>query len=114
VGFSQGTMMSLHVGLGGRSRSAPSSVVGHAGRRGAITQPSARWRWCTAATTRSFPVGACSPSLEGLGGAAFPQLWRVSHGRAQRGGGRTGDRAAFLRDALAGGSRVAPPGRRPS
>lgn len=116
VGFSQGTMMSLHVGLG---RPEPLGAI--LGLSGMLADAGAvRSRPPVALVHGShddvIPVTALFASLEALAAAGVPALWRISHGTAHsvaEDGLALG--AAFLRDAFAG--RLAgwdAPERRPS
>lgn len=107
VGFSQGTMMSLHVGL--RRAEPLGAVLGYSGYlAGAESLPAevkTRPPVCLVHGDRDevIPIQALFATTEGLAAAGVPSLWRVSAGAghtiAQDGlslGGR------FLKDALAG------------
>jgi phospholipase/carboxylesterase len=107
VGFSQGTMMSLHVGL--RRAEALGAVLGYSGMLAAPDALAAE------AKTRPpvalvhgdrddvIPVAALFMAAGGLADAGIPSLWRISRGAghtiAEDGLALGG---AFLRDALAG------------
>jgi len=107
VGFSQGTMMALHVGL---RRAEP--LAGVLGYSGMLTGPEAlkgeirsRPPVCLVHGDRDdvIPAAAAFMALDGLAGAGAPALWKISRGAghtiAEDGltlGGR------FLRDAFAG------------
>lgn len=116
VGFSQGTMMSLHVGL--RRPEPLGAVLGLSGMladAGPITSrpPVALVH---GSHDEVIPVGALFAALDGLAAAGVPALWRISHGTGHsvaEDGLALG--AAFLRDALAGRfAGWAPPERRSS
>lgn len=107
VGFSQGTMMSLHVGL--RRAEPLGAILGYSGYlAGPETLPGeVRSRPPVALVhgdrDEMIPIAALFASAEGLAAAGVPSLWRVSPGAghtiAENGlslGGR------FLKDALAG------------
>jgi phospholipase/carboxylesterase len=103
VGFSQGTMMSLHVGL--RRAEPLGAILGLSGML-ADAGP-VRSRPPVALIHGShdevIPIGALFASLEGLAAQGVPALWRISHGTGHsvsEDGLALG--AAFVRDALAG------------
>ena len=103
VGFSQGTMMSLHVGL--RRAEALGAILGLSGMLADAGPVASRPPVALVHGTADevIPVGALFASLEGLAAAGVPALWRVSHGTGHsvsEDGLALG--AAFLRDALAG------------
>jgi phospholipase/carboxylesterase len=116
VGFSQGTMMALHVGL--RRAEPLGALLGLSGMladAGPIrTRPPVAL--VHGSEDEVIPIGALFASLEGLAAQGVPALWRISHGAGHtvaEDGLALG--AAFLRDALAG--RFAgwtAPGARPS
>ncbi len=106
AGFSQGTMMALHVAA--RRRRAPACVLGYSGRLigagslrdEAVVRPPTMLIHGDADAV--VPIGALHEAVAALGAAAIPAQWHVSrgvgHGIAPDGiaiGGR------FLRDHLA-------------
>jgi phospholipase/carboxylesterase len=103
VGFSQGTMMALHVGLG-RSE-ALGAVVGFSGMLADPTPPRSVPPVLLVHGDRDevIPIGALLASTHGLASLGVPSLWRISGGAGHTiaedglalGGG-------FLRDAFAG------------
>ncbi len=107
VGFSQGTMMSLHVGL--RRPEALGAVIGYSGMlAGAETLPKeARSRPPVALVHGDrddvIPPQALLAAADGLAAAGIPSLWKLC-----RGAGHTITEeglalgARFLRDAFAG------------
>jgi phospholipase/carboxylesterase len=103
VGFSQGTMMALHVGL--RRAEPLGAVLGLSGML-ADSGP-VRSRPPVALIHGSadevIPIGALFASLDGLARQGVPALWRISHGTghsvAEDGLALGG---AFLRAAFAG------------
>jgi phospholipase/carboxylesterase len=116
VGFSQGTMMSLHVGL--RRPEPLGAILGLSGMLADAGPVSSRPPVALVHGTHDevIPVGALFASLEGLAAAGLPALWRLCHGTGHNvaeEGLELG--AAFLRDALAGRfAGWAPPARRAS
>jgi phospholipase/carboxylesterase len=84
VGFSQGTMMSLHVGL--RRKVSPAAIVGYAGRlAGADRLPeqiAARppVLLVHGDADEVIPVEALFASAHGLGAAGVHAAWHVSRG----------------------------------
>lgn len=115
VGFSQGTMMALHVGL---QRPEPiGAVIGFSGVYTGAAKPKTRppVLLVHGDQDETIPVDALFTSATGLADAGVPSLWRMSlgagHTIAEDGlalGGR------FLADAFAGKLRDwAPPSRRP-
>ena len=107
VGFSQGTMMALHVGL---RRSEPlGAILGYSGHlAGPETLPAeakSRPPVCVVHGDRDdvIPVGALLLAVQGLGAAGVGALWKISRGAAHtiaEDGMVLGGR--FLRDALGG------------
>lgn len=111
VGFSQGTMMSLHVGL--RRREPLAAIVGFSGMLADATEKASTPPVLLVHGDRDdvIPVGALFASLEGLGRLQTPAMWRVTLGAGHtiaEAGLELG--GAFLRDAFAGRFRgwVAP------
>ena len=103
VGFSQGTMMSLHVGLG---RAEPlAAIVGFSGMLADAARPKSKPPVLLVHGDRDdvIPIGALFASLQGLAASGVPALWRISGGAGhtiaedalQLGG-------QFLKDAFAG------------
>ncbi|HEX8570176.1 MAG TPA: phospholipase [Caulobacteraceae bacterium] len=117
VGFSQGTMMSLHVGL--RRPEPLAAILGYSGMLPVAEPSEVRSRPPVALVHGDrddvIPVQALFASQEGLAACGVPALWRISGGAGHtiaEGGLALG--AAFLRDAFRG--RFAgwtPPERRP-
>ena len=118
VGFSQGTMMALHVGL--RRAQALAGIVGFSGRLAAPERLAAELRsrppvlLVHGDRDEVIPVQALFASNVALADAGAPTLWRVSggtaHGIAEDGLAIGGE---FLRDAFAGRyAGWAPPERR--
>jgi phospholipase/carboxylesterase len=115
VGFSQGTMMALHVGL--RRRRAPAAIVGFSG----MLVGEGRLKEATARDARGapppillihgdqdplIPLEAMFMAAEALAGAQVPTQWHLSLGIAHgidEGGLRDG--GLFLAQALTGRSR---------
>ena len=103
VGFSQGTMMSLHVGL---SRAEPlAAVIGYSGLLADATAPASKPPVLLVHGDRDdvIPVGALLAATEGLGRHGVRTRWRISGGAGHtiaEDGLQLG--AAFLRDAFAG------------
>lgn len=107
VGFSQGTMMSLHVGL--RRPEPLAAVIGFSGLLAAPEALPAEIRSRPPVALVHgdrddvIPVQALFAALAGLSTAGVPALWRISrgvaHGIAEDGLELTG---AVLRDAFAG------------
>lgn len=107
VGFSQGTMMSLHVGL--RRRVGPACIVGYSGAL-AVPEMLAGEITCRPPvmmihgdTDDMLPVSRMHQAVQALGAAEVPVQWHVSpglgHSIDQKGlelGGR------FIADAFAG------------
>ena len=115
VGFSQGTMMALHVGL--RRREALGAVVGFSGMLADPAAPASTPPVLLVHGDRDevIPIAALLASLEGLGRTAVPALWRISlgagHTIAEDGLSLA---AVFLRDAFAGRLKGwAPPATKP-
>jgi phospholipase/carboxylesterase len=120
VGFSQGTMMSLHVGL--RRAQPLGGILGYSGQLAApealASEIKSRPPVCMIHGDRDdvIPVPALFNGIEVLGGAGVGSLWRISRGAGHtiaEDGLALG--TSFLRDAL--GGRLANwtgPGRRPS
>ncbi|MBW3618201.1 MAG: phospholipase [Proteobacteria bacterium] len=103
VGFSQGTMMSLHVGL--RRAEPLGAILGLSGMLADAGPAASRPPVALVHGSQDevIPIGALFASLEGLAAAGVPALWRISHGTGHsvsEDGLALG--AAFLRDALAG------------
>jgi phospholipase/carboxylesterase len=103
VGFSQGTMMSLHVGL--RRPQPLGAILGLSGMLADAGPVASRPPVALVHGSHDevIPVTALFASLEGLAAAGVPALWRVSHGTGHsvaEDGLALG--AEFLRDALAG------------
>ncbi len=103
VGFSQGTMMSLHVGL--RRAEPLGAILGLSGMLADAGPATSRPPVALVHGSHDevIPIGALFASLEGLAAAGVPALWRVSYGTGHsvsEDGLALG--AAFLRDALAG------------
>lgn len=103
VGFSQGTMMSLHVGL--RRTEPLGAILGLSGMLAdagpVVSRPPVAL--VHGSHDEVIPIGALFASLEGLAAAGVPALWRVSYGTGHsvsEDGLALG--AAFLADALAG------------
>ena len=103
VGFSQGTMMALHVAL---NRSEPiGAVVGFSGMLADPAPPASRPPVLLVHGDRDevIPVTALLAAIEGLGRNGVPALWRVSggtpHSIAEDGLSLAG---AFLKSAFAG------------
>lgn len=107
VGFSQGTMMALHVGL---RRAEPLGAVlgfsGHlAGPELLAAEARSRPPLCLVHGDRDdvIPVSAMLKAVEGLSAAGIPALWRISPGAghtiAEDGLSLAGQ---FLKGALAG------------
>lgn len=103
VGFSQGTMMSLHVGL--RRPEPLGAVLGLSGMLAeagpVVSRPPVAL--VHGAQDEVIPAGALFAALEGLAAAGVPALWRLCHGvghSVAEEGLALG--AAFLRDAFAG------------
>ena len=108
VGFSQGTMMSLHVGP--RRREALGAVVGFSGllaapeRLGVEIRSRAPTLLCHGDRDDRVPAQAMFAALSALGDAGAPALWRLCQGQ-----GHTIPEEAlsltakFLHDAFAGG-----------
>ena len=91
VGFSQGTMMALHVGL--RRAVAPAAIVGYSGhaRDAGRTAPAGRLRrrdqrhgrrscWSTATQDELIPVQALFHAAQALAALDVPVEWHVSAG----------------------------------
>jgi phospholipase/carboxylesterase len=107
VGFSQGTMMALHVGV--RRTEPLGAVLGYSGHLSAPeslpVEVKSRPPVCLVHGDRDdvIPVGALILAAQGLGAAGVGSLWKITRGAghtiAEEGmvlGGR------FLRDAFAG------------
>ncbi len=89
VGFSQGTMMSLHVGL--RRAVAPAAIVGYSGRL-VVPDDVAPERFATEVTSRPpvllvhgdsddlIPVQALFHAAQGLAALGVPAQWHISSG----------------------------------
>jgi phospholipase/carboxylesterase len=84
VGFSQGTMMSLHVGL--RRKIAPAAIVGYSG---ALAGPEHLLNEIQSRppvllihgdADQMIPVQALQMAANGLAAAGVPVRWHVSHG----------------------------------
>ena len=89
VGFSQGTMMALHVGL--RRRTAPAAIVGYSGL---LALPPGQGPDATAAEISArppvllvhgdqddlVPAQALFEAAEGLAALGIPAEWHLSHG----------------------------------
>ena len=84
VGFSQGTMMALHVGL--RRAQAPACIVGYSG---ALVAPEALAKEARCRPPvllihgdmdDLLPVEALFEAAQGLGAAGVPAQWHISHG----------------------------------
>lgn len=107
VGFSQGTMMSLHVGL--RRTEPLGAVLGFSGMLAAPDALAAEAKTCPPVALVHgdrddvIPVSALFMAVGGLADAGIPSLWRISRGAghtiAEDGLTLGGD---FLRDALSG------------
>ena len=105
VGFSQGTMMALHVGL--RRAEPLAAILGYSGMLPPSDPAEVKSRPPIALVhgdrDEVIPVQALFASIEGLAACATPALWRISartpHSIAQDG---LDLGAAFLRDAFAG------------
>jgi phospholipase/carboxylesterase len=119
VGFSQGTMMALHVGL---RRSEPlGAVLGYSGHLAAPeairTEVKSRPPVCLVHGDRDdvIPAGALFLAAQALGAAGVGSLWKISRGAGHtiaEDGLQLGSR--FLRDAFAGRFKGwAAPGKRP-
>jgi phospholipase/carboxylesterase len=88
VGFSQGTMMALHVGL--RRRDAPAAIVGYSGLLALPEQgPDALAREISArppvllvhgSDDDLIPAQALFAAAEGLAALSVPVEWHLSHG----------------------------------
>jgi len=107
VGFSQGTMMALHVGL--RRAEPLGAVLGFSGHLAGPdllpVEVKSRPPVCLIHGDRDdvIPVGALLLAVQGLGAAGVGSLWKISRGAAHtiaEDGMVLGGR--FLRDALAG------------
>jgi phospholipase/carboxylesterase len=105
VGFSQGTMLSLHVGL--RRPEPLAAVLGYSGMLPVAEPSEVRSRPPVALIHGDrddvIPVQALFAAQEGLALCGVPALWRISGGAAHtiaQGGLDLG--AAFLKDAFAG------------
>ena len=103
VGFSQGTMMSLHVGL--RRAEPLGAILGLSGMLADAGPIRSRPPVALVHGDRDevIPIGALFASLEGLAAANVPALWRVSPGTGHsvaEDGMELG--AVFLQAALAG------------
>lgn len=115
VGFSQGTMMALHVGL---QRAEPiGAVIGFSGLYTGAAPPKTRPPVLLVHGDQDerIPVDALLTAATGLADAGVPSLWRISlgagHTIAEDGLALGGQ---FLADAFAGKLRDwAPPSRRP-
>lgn len=104
VGFSQGTMMALHVGLG--RREPLGAIVGFSGMLADAGAIASRPPIALIHGDRDevIPVQALFAALEGLGAAGASVLWRVSRGLGHSVDEAGLDLAAlFLRAAFAGG-----------
>ena len=105
VGFSQGTMMSLHVGL--RRPEPLAAILGYSGML-PVAEPSEVKSRPPVALVHGdrddvIPVQALFASQAGLAACGVPALWRISGGAGHtiaEGGLALG--AAFLRDAFRG------------
>jgi phospholipase/carboxylesterase len=89
VGFSQGTMMALHVGL--RRRAAPAAIVGYSGM---LVLPNGRDTEAVAGDVKArppvllvhgdaddlIPAQALFQSAEGLSALGVPTEWHLAHG----------------------------------
>ncbi len=120
VGFSQGTMMSLHVGP--RRRDPLGAVVGFSGllaapeRLGAEIRSRPPTLLCHGDRDDRVPAQAMFAALEALGEAQAPALWRLCPGQGHTIPEEALSLAAeFLHDAFAGGFAgwSGPGGRRP-
>lgn len=110
VGFSQGTMMSLHVGL--RRPEPLAGVIGYSGLLAAPEDLPAEIRsrppvaLVHGDADDVIPIGALFATVQGLAAARTPSLWRISPGAGHT---ITEDAlalgASFLRDAFAGRMR---------
>jgi phospholipase/carboxylesterase len=103
VGFSQGTMMALHAGL--RRPEPLGAILGLSGMLAAADGITSRppVALIHGDLDDVIPLQALFASLEGLGEAGVPALWRISEGTGHsvaEDGLALG--AAFLRDALGG------------
>lgn len=120
IGFSQGTMMALHVGL--RRAQPLGAVLGYSGHLAApealAAEVKSRPPVCLVHGDRDdvLPIPSLFAAVEAMGGAGVGSLWRVSRGAGHtiaEDGLALGTR--FLRDALVG--RYAGwtgPGRKPA
>jgi phospholipase/carboxylesterase len=107
IGFSQGTMMALHVGL---RRSEPlAAVLGYSGHLSGVDTLAAEIKSrppvCLVHGDRDdvIPAGALFLAAQGLGAAGVGSLWKISRGAGHtiaEDGMALGGR--FLRDAFAG------------
>ena len=119
VGFSQGTMMALHVGV--RRAEPLGAVLGYSGHlaapEGVPVEVKSRPPVCLIHGDRDdvIPAGALFLAAQGLGAAGVGSLWKISRGAGHtiaEDGLQLGGR--FLRDAFAGRFKGwAGPGRRP-
>jgi phospholipase/carboxylesterase len=83
VGFSQGTMMALHVGL--RRRPAPAAIVGFSGALATPVPPSAGHKRPPILLVHGdaddmIPIGALHAALAALASNAVPVEWHVAAG----------------------------------
>ena len=115
IGFSQGTMMSLHVSL---RRSEPlGAVIGYSGLLAApetlAAEIKSRPPIALAHGDRDdvIPIGGLFATVQGLAAAGVPALWRISPGAGHTiAEDALALGAVFLRDAFAGRFRAwAPP-----
>jgi phospholipase/carboxylesterase len=103
VGFSQGTMLSLHVGLG---RAEPlAALLGFSGMLPGAAAPKSRPPVLLVHGDRDdvIPIGALFASLQALGAAKVPAMWRISGGVGHSIAPDALELGArFLKDAFAG------------
>jgi phospholipase/carboxylesterase len=84
LGFSQGTMMALHVGL--RRRPAPTCIVGFSGvlvapeKLPKLDSPGPPILLTHGDADQTIPIAAMFQSALALGGAGFAVRWHISHG----------------------------------
>ena len=107
VGFSQGTMMSLHVGL--RRDEAPAAIVGFSGALAGAEHLASEIKvkppvlLVHGSADELIPVQAIHQAAQALGGVGVPVRWHISPGIGHGIDGTGLTLAAeFLRDAFAG------------
>ena len=105
VGFSQGTMMALHVGL--RRPEALAGILGYSGMLPVAEPSEVRSRPPVALVhgdrDEVIPVQALCAAIDGLAACGVPALWRISGGLPHSIGQDGLDLgAAFLRDVFRG------------